>query len=103
MKGKINAVVTALSVLVMLLFPMVRSGGLYQLWKWIEQADLTAADLRELVLALMMGVRFLPALWLGCVWGTGWSDYLGNVMFLAALAVLSSLARKMIERERAEV
>ena len=103
MRRKINAAVTVFSMLAMLLFPMVRSGGLYWLWKWIEQADLTAAGLRELVLVLMMGVRFLPTLWLGCVWGTGWSNDLINMMFLAALAVLSSLARKMIERERAEV
>lgn len=102
-RGKINAAVTAFSMLAICLLPMVRSGGLHQFWKWIEQADLTAAGLRELALTLVMGVQFLPAFWFGCIWGAGWRDYLINMLLLAALAVLSSLARKMIERKRTEV
>lgn len=85
------------------MLPVVRSGRLDQVQGWIEQMDLTAANCRELVLLIIMGVQMLPAFWFGCFWGGSWINYLVNMLILAALALLVFLVRNVFLKGKEKV
>lgn len=95
MGKKIDAGISAMSVLGMLLIPVLRSGDLPQVWERIVQVELTGIGLREIFGFFVLGVQFLPAFWFACVA----KHYVTNMLILAALTLFVIVARKTIQRK----
>ncbi len=94
MGRKIDAGISAMSVLGMLLIPVLRSGDLPQVWERIVQLELTGIGLREIFSFFVLGVQFLPAFWFACFA----KHYMTNMLILAALALLVIVVRKTIQK-----
>lgn len=95
MGKKIDAAVTALCILGIVLIPALRSGEMPRLLEWIGQMKWAEIGLREFFLYFVLGIPMIPAFWLHCVA----KNYLTNMLIIAALAVLVAAVRKIVQTE----
>lgn len=93
MGKKIDAGISALSVLGMILLPILRSGDLPQMWERIIQFDLTGLGLRGMFGFFILGIQMIPAVWFACFA----RHYLTNMLIMVLLVTLVITMRKMLQ------
>ena len=99
MRKKLDAIITILCLLVIALLPILRSGNLPQILRWITRFDMTGLGLRGVLGMLLLGVQAVPAFWLACFA----KHYVTNMLITIALALLVITVRKVIQTKSGEV
>ncbi len=93
MGKKIDAAVTALCILGIVLIPVLRSDGMPRLLEWIGQMEWAEIGLWELFWYIVLGIPMIPAFWIHCVAKHYWT----NMLIMAALAALVAAVRKIVQ------